>query len=70
MIPSGPGAFLVFTFFKASFSFFMLKGSVIEQSCSSPYDDRMMFFVDTDYVLVIMMLLEEIGGKRMGHFTL
>ena len=47
VIPSGPGAFLVFTFFKASFSSFMLKGSVIEQSCSSPYNDRIMFCVSS-----------------------
>ena len=34
-------------FFKASFISFMLKGSVMEQSSSSPYDDRMMFSVSS-----------------------
>ena len=45
VIQSGPGAFFVFTFFGASLSSFMLKGSVKGQSRFSPYDDRMMFSV-------------------------
>ena len=55
VIPSVPGAFLVFTFSKASFSSFMLKGSVMEQSRSSPYNDRMMFSVSSLTCLMILI---------------
>ena len=58
-IPSGSGAFIVFTFFKASFSSFMLKGSVMEQSRSALNDDRMMFCFLSD-------LLGALSGNMGG----
>ena len=75
MIPSCPQAFLVFAF-KAPFSSFMLKGSVMVQSRSSPYDDRMMFSVPsltclalsraTWVVLVLGKGLQNIYGSLLS----
>ena len=59
VIPSGPGAFLVFAFFKASCSSFMMKGSVMEQSHSSPYDD-------SDVLCFLSNLLDTLSSNMSG----